>query len=353
MCITQHRNNPGSPMCCESSLGVLWMEMCVADWDVLVPAIFFYCTVVAWALAQSPSPPNQLFSSSFSSLEVVLLPVSCADSLQHATGLVLVNVNNEILRMMSSVCSVLMIMYCEHCHHLGDWVITYLRQLNGLPFVFFFAIKQEVLLHHPSEGPGVSIPQRVASRAARRDVEDLPAHVWRANPDARRAALLLRGLRLVGMHPAAVHGLSLQPGQQQTGREEGTAAPAGQKQQGEAVKPACTAGCSASQGRLMVTEGSADKSSACIVALSDLLYCKHFKEQLIPALIPLLITRAQITCTWLHIQDHWYRPAEENEAGGIKTFIWWLDQCCVREHCRTKHIQTLTPPVGLNPGLFP
>lgn len=68
-------------------------------------------------------------------------------------------------------------MYCEHCHHLGDWVITHLRQLNGLPFVFFFAIEQEVLLHHPSEGPGVSIPQRVASRAARRDVEDLPAHV--------------------------------------------------------------------------------------------------------------------------------------------------------------------------------
>lgn len=122
-------------------------------------------------------------------------------------------------------------MYCEHCHHLGDWVITPLRQLNGLPFVFFFAIKQEVLLHHPSEGPGVSIPQRVASRAARRHVEDLPAHVWRANPDARGAAVLLRGLRLVGMHPAAVHGLSLQPGQQQTGREERIAAPAGQKQQ--------------------------------------------------------------------------------------------------------------------------
>lgn len=68
-------------------------------------------------------------------------------------------------------------MYCEHCHHLGDRVITHLRQLNGLPFVVFFAIKQEVLLHHASEGPGVSIPQRVASRAARRDVEDLPAHV--------------------------------------------------------------------------------------------------------------------------------------------------------------------------------
>lgn len=84
------------------------MEMCVADWDVLVPAIFFYCTVVARALAHSPSPPNQLFSCSFSSsLEVVLLPVSCADSQKHATGLVLVNVNNEILRMMSSVCSVL------------------------------------------------------------------------------------------------------------------------------------------------------------------------------------------------------------------------------------------------------
>lgn len=147
-------------------------------------------------------------------------------------------------------------MYCEHCHHLGDWVITYLRQLNGLPFVVFFAIKQEVLLHHPSEGPGVSIPQRVASRAARRHVEDLPAHVWRANPDARGAALLLRGLRLVGMHPAAVHGLSLQPGQQQTGTEESLAAPAGQKQQREAVKPACVAGSSHGYWRKCSQEGN-------------------------------------------------------------------------------------------------
>lgn len=243
MCITQHRNNPRSFSYVSYALWVIsWNhlhgDVWIAYWDALVPAVFFYCTDVAWELARSPSPPNQLFSSSSSFIEVVLLLVSCTDSLYHAAGLLLVNVNNKILRTTSSVfCDV--IKYCKHCHHLGDWVITYLRQwriiqhtfaynshkVNFLPFVLLCGPKQEVLLHHPPEGPGVSIPQRVATCAARRNVENLTAHVWRANPDARRAALLLRGLRLVGMHPAAVHGLSLQPGQQQTGREEEETAP--------------------------------------------------------------------------------------------------------------------------------
>lgn len=54
-------------------------------------------------------------------------------------------------------------------------------------------------------------------------MENLPAHVRWTNPHTRGAALLLRGLRLVGLHPAAVHGLSLQPGQQQTGTEKSNA----------------------------------------------------------------------------------------------------------------------------------
>lgn len=77
----------------------------------------------------------------------------------------------------------------------------------------FSLSQQEVLLHHSAEGPRVSIPQRVAACAAGSNVENVPAHVRWTDPDARGAALLLRGLRLVGVHPAAVHGLSLQPGQ--------------------------------------------------------------------------------------------------------------------------------------------
>lgn len=136
------------------------------------------------------------------------------------------------------------------------------RKVNFLPFVLFFAPKQEVLLHHPAQGPSVSIPQRVAACAAGRNMENLPAHVRRTNPHARGAAVLLRGLWLVRMHPAAVHGLSLQPGQQQTGtKKKKKRVPAGQKQHREAVKPACSAGCSLLQGHLMVmvlrAEGSA------------------------------------------------------------------------------------------------
>lgn len=77
---------------------------------------------------------------------------------------------------------------------------------------------QEVLLHHSTEGPRVSIPQWMEARATRGHMENLPAHVRWTDPHTGGAALLLRGLRLVRLHPAAVHGLSLQPGQQQTGQ---------------------------------------------------------------------------------------------------------------------------------------
>lgn len=36
---------------------------------------------------------------------------------------------------------------------------------------------QEVLLHHPTEGPGFTLPQRMATCPARRHLEDVTAHV--------------------------------------------------------------------------------------------------------------------------------------------------------------------------------
>lgn len=99
-------------------------------------------------------------------------------------------------------------------------LISVIFNLCSLPFCLScppFAPKQEVLLHHSAKGPRVPLPQRVEARAARGHVENVTAHVRWTDPDPRRAALLLRGLRLVGVHSAAVHGLSVQPGQQPAG----------------------------------------------------------------------------------------------------------------------------------------
>lgn len=178
--------------------------------------------------------------------------------------------------------------------------------IESLPHHPFSLIsKQEVLLHHSSKGPRVSIPQRVAACAARRDVENLAAHVRRTHPDARGAALLLRGLRLVGLHPAAVHGLSLQPGQQQTGTERGEksikkkkAVPRAAITKGNKSRTlwAWKGAMGGLQGCHMVVAlwavrlVQSERQDARLSLLLKTFYCKHIKDQLISVLMLPLIT---------------------------------------------------------------
>lgn len=78
---------------------------CVLQTETCLCQQFFVSyTVVARTLTLTPSHPNQLPPAL---PPVVLLAVGCTDSLWHTAGLLLVNVNNEILRMTCSFCSVL------------------------------------------------------------------------------------------------------------------------------------------------------------------------------------------------------------------------------------------------------
>lgn len=73
----------------------------------------------------------------------------------------------------------------------------------------------------------MAVPERMEARSARCHLEGLQTHLrWPfTHPD--RAAQLLHRRRLVGLHVGGIHGVSLQPGQQQTDPYAGRPQPGG------------------------------------------------------------------------------------------------------------------------------
>lgn len=86
---------------------------------------------------------------------------------------------------------------------------------------------QEFLLHHHAEGSSVTVLEWMETRPEGCDVENFPSHVRWKKPNARWAAYLLRGRRLVWSQLTGIHGLQLQPGQQPPGAHAGRPQPGG------------------------------------------------------------------------------------------------------------------------------